>query len=318
MQFDEVAHGDFAALLRNKIHGIRENTHMKVLIIGCRGDNFPTEYRQHPQLVFWEGEDGVSKTIPMAVKLVLRTRFLTHMSQMAVKRECDARGIRFVNQPLGTGEIKAIIAPLMTGAFAVKPESPPSTPREEFQQMFPTRVASEPTVSQVPVVVADKETTVMTPAPISAAAEVNTKRRGWLQALVQQQRPDLTVKPLLTEAQRIHDDLLKMGITPGGSSVRTILYQMRQQKEIEEKRRSITAKRLRTRRENESRNGHAKTPVALTPVTKSSVAEEDPGVSATDLMRLIDDAAAALALVREGIEKYGDRRQQLRALLAGL
>ena len=85
----------------------------KVLVVGCRGDNFPEPYREHPSLVFWEGDDASRAEIPSAVRVVLMTKFVGHSGYNRIHDECVRRNILFGVKLMGTGEIKTLLSPLL-------------------------------------------------------------------------------------------------------------------------------------------------------------------------------------------------------------
>lgn len=122
------------ATIAKVVDGIKANEHAKVLIVGCRGDNFPDDpWRRHPQLVFWEGDDTLTKEVPAAVRLILVTRFLGHHSYGKLLKTSQQRNIMFGTKTMGTGEIKDILRPLVVTTAA------PPAPR--VIQAAPSRAA---------------------------------------------------------------------------------------------------------------------------------------------------------------------------------
>ncbi len=110
---DSLAEAERGQGVPELVRGIAANEHAQVLIVGCRGDNFPPDYHAHPQLVFWEGDWAVSKDIPQRTRLLLITKFLSHAGFARLRSQAQQRNVTFVSTAMGTGEIKTLLEPIL-------------------------------------------------------------------------------------------------------------------------------------------------------------------------------------------------------------
>lgn len=131
-------------IIARTIAGIVANGHKKVLIAGVMNDNVTEEMRRHDQLVFWRGEEALNSVPPAATALVATTRFIQHRVSERLKAYCQRENIVFVSQPLGTGQIKTLLAPFLTETKKEEARSEPPriearnvTGPSEVRQGFP-------------------------------------------------------------------------------------------------------------------------------------------------------------------------------------
>lgn len=252
-----------AALVR----GIAANQHARVLVVGGKGDNFPEPYRSHPQLVFWDSKDSEQvdrQQVPMAVKLVLVTRFIRHETMARLRALHRDGRFEMVMQMMGTGQIKDMLQPIVdreepvvapAKSLAVVPkQAPPATP----------------------------------PAPPPARKRFG---RGELQSFVRANARGTGGH--MDEARRLLALAYASGYTTTENSLAQAIGQLRAGK------------------------------LGATPAPKAPAAAPAPTAALAipgpdddvDLMRMLDDMAAAVALIRETLEKRAERRVRLKQLL---
>lgn len=275
------------------VEGIRQNGNAKVLVVGAKGDNFPAEYRAHKQLIFWDSDESSGRDVPQAVKLILLTRFIRHHVYHALSDIAVKRNIIFGVKTMGTGEIKTVLRPLVyRGAL---PEPDEERVREKF-----TQPAEGITVVSEPVVAKTAE------EPMETETVVGRKStKGALKAFVLE-HADLHKRPISKEGERVAELALQAGFTKTtAKSVTQTIYQIR------------------------SDNGHASRTVTVKPAAKPAPTRKAPATRTvkaspfavaddSEVTRLLDDAMAALDLVKQELAKRAERRAELAQRLAGL
>lgn len=81
-----------------------------IVVIGGRTTNFPQEYREHPQLVFWDStEQYRPNDLPANTKAIVFTRFVDHALSTPLYKIARERGIVFTPPEHGTGKVKETI-----------------------------------------------------------------------------------------------------------------------------------------------------------------------------------------------------------------
>lgn len=283
------------------VTGLAVNAHYKVLILGQKGDNFPQAYREHPQIVLWGSDKKViAENIPQAVRLVLTTRFNSHPDLVNIRRVCQMRGIPCPSKPYGTGEIKALLAPIMARVNGVRqpepsPEPPPPKPKAEAE-----------------------------PDP---AKPKTFGRHGMRLTTFILQHGDPFKLPHDVEGRRLHKLAEAEGYTTTPASITQAMYQLRKQltppKAVEPKAVVVEAPKV------EAKPAKA-APKAEPPVVPPPVALPVPGsVSATlsdedkAILQMLDEAARQIAdvlaahdLIRRSIVERAERRRIINEMWA--
>lgn len=95
------------------IAGVKTNKHAKVVVAGIRGDNLPVPYHECPQLVLLSGDEASSVVLPSSTKLVLITRFVSHIAIDNLRKQCKRMSIPFSTKTYGTGELKSLLSSLL-------------------------------------------------------------------------------------------------------------------------------------------------------------------------------------------------------------
>lgn len=100
----------------------------KALVVGGKASNFPTALMQHPQLILWESGKPYTRDVPQAARIVLFTKWLGHHDHQRINREARTDADRIVwPELLGTGEIRRLLRPLIETPPAVEPAETPPT-----------------------------------------------------------------------------------------------------------------------------------------------------------------------------------------------
>lgn len=269
------------------IAGLKANGHGKILVVGCRGDNFPEPYRSHPQVVYWEtGEGG---DVPAATRIILLTRFLRHSLSDSLRAQARKKDILFSAYSMGTGEIRKLLDPLVQ----------------------PAAEATE-----------DLDVEPQAKEPVSPA-ERGLKRfaPGEAQAFVQR-HGDIDAKPYSAESHRLAALAKSMGYHTTEASMAQTAYMLREDRS----RRASELERVRARLHPAPEAPAAPVPEppgAPTPVQAVVVAAEVPKTAAlppddVEILRMLDDVTASVALIRDTVLRRAEKRQQLKQLLGEL
>lgn len=232
----------------------------KVLVVGGYDKSF-REYRDHPQLVFWTGDDVVNKyartDLPPNTKGVIVSRFTPHtLLHKVMKQARDKRATIFA--PLADGEVKKKLDEIIT------------IPKGLEKKMIPTTIEPEEKT----------EPKVMKPA---SENKLRKPAKGEIAAFVRRvHRPDTDSAG---ETTRILELMRSEGIEANRQTVYQAIWGLR------------------------------KKPVQKS-AQKSVQKEKKPDSS--PLLKLIDDAMAAMQLVRDEIERVGTNIDELNELKAKL
>lgn len=267
--------GTFEHLVR-MVEGIRQNAHAKVLVVGHRGDNFPEPYRGHAQLVFWEADEADARPIPASVRMVLVTRFLGHHVYRTLADTCAKRNIVFGVKTMGTGEVKRLLLPFVAKARVPEPED-------------------EPTKGET---MADETTTA------------KKFRQGELKAFVLDHGWDPAVKPRVAEAKRIHALATAAGYRTTVDSVAQTMAQLDYAHRDRERTKAVLERSIADAAPRQVRRPRK-------PKAEPARAKRVPQLSEDDaeLMKMLDEALAAMGLVREFLLKRATKQRQIRDLL---
>lgn len=252
------------------IQGIAANGHRQVLVVGGTS-TIPPELREHAQVVWWDlkDKDTLPPAIPKLVSLVVITRFIRHLAMHGLKDQCKQRGITMVTHPLGTGQVKKLLQPLVHTATA----QPVTQTREERD---------------------------MSDAIDKAVAQVRTFGRGELAAFVAQ-HADLTKVPYVLEARRLFMLAEAQGIsTTEGSIAQAMVQARRVQQEPAAPQEPVVAEPV----------ARPAPPPAAAQARASAMQDDD-----VELVRMLDDVLAGVALVRQTFINRAEKRAQLRELL---
>lgn len=277
------------ATLARVVAGIKANEHAKVLIVGCRGDNFPEPWRSHPQLLFWDGDDASSREVPQAVRLILVTRFLGHHGYGRLNDISAKRNIVFGVETMGTGQIKDLLRPLTVEKPLV------SLPDVSGQQSSQAVIAT-PLSQADPEIIHEEEHVVGKLKPFG---------RGELAEFIRQ-HGNPHARPRVNEADRLEALARSMGWDAGAGSIKQTLYQA----ENRGQQAAVPRSEKKPVPENKPR-------IAPTPLSLTAMADDD-----AELVRMLDqalsDITATLGLLRETVVKRAEKRRQLKEMLKEL
>lgn len=118
----------------------------KVVVIGARQSNVGDLWN-HPQIVFMDGEDATKRGLPANARGVLFTRFMNHSSFGAIVAEARKRNMT-IFPVQGTGELKTTLNQLIA-------EAKPKPPRHHDDQ--PLQLLNPPQRPAVPEAPAESE-----------------------------------------------------------------------------------------------------------------------------------------------------------------
>lgn len=104
----------------------------RVLVVGARLSNLPQSLQEHPQVELWTDLPRVTPPVPANVRIVLFTKWVGHSQHKAIREDAARDQSRFVwPKLLGTGELRRLLAPL---PVVVIPEPAPA-PVEQVEPL---------------------------------------------------------------------------------------------------------------------------------------------------------------------------------------
>ena len=274
------------------VAGLAANGHGKVLVCGFP-QHFPDSYRRHPQVVIWD-YNGETRAVPAAVRLVLITRFLRHGAMYRLKDWCAQNGVTFGHRVMGTGEIRALLRPLVGDDAAV------DTMDDDNTQETDNAMAT-----------AEQTTTAAEDRP---KLDGNKFAKGELARMVSK-HANLGIDVIKPEAERVHKVLTDLGMRTTVGSVAQCIGQMRIKLGIRKGRKGDApangkASKRKVERETPRDAEKFEAPQAQ---LSAAIADDD-----QQILQMLTDAVAAMELVRDAIVRRGEKRAQLRQLLKEL
>jgi len=278
----------------------------RVLLVGAAPTNLPAALAQHAQVELWDSDGPRKRTVPAGIRIVLFTKWCGHTQHRQIREEAARDPQRFIwPELLGTGEIRRLLQPLVAGDVA---------PRVEAQ------VPLEETPPPAPPVVCDCGyigSGVAWGFSTREFAEVHwcddDRSNGWQ----------------VREAQRLHRLAGQHGLSTSLHYLQTLVSQLNaqrgQQARDEERLTRERAERAQQAQALADTQALADVALALQPheaptpapaPTPATVAagEQRIGAELTELLRMIDDAAAVLGLARETIVQLAADNADQRAV----
>lgn len=278
-----------AAILAPIIDGLRKNGHGKVLVVGCRGDNFDADWRANPQFVFWNGDASVTGTVPQAAKLILVTRFLPHTGYGRLRKEATRMGITFHPNTLGTGEIKDLLRPLMAAAAE-------RAAAEASEAVLAGRRRQASEFGEAPPTEAERE------AALRAAARP-PDLRSWARYEMREfliNHAHLDAVPHSIEAERLRVLALSLGVSTTTDSLKQGMYILRKEREEIVKPTKVATPAPPA--------PSVAQPIAIAPLATAAAKMTD---SDAEILRMLDDVAAAVALIRATVIERSAKQLKL-------
>lgn len=304
-------HGDesFQAIDQT-VAGIRANAHAKILIVGCRGDNFPEPYKSHPQLVFRDSAFGFTDQVPQAVRLILVTRFIKHHQYAKLASISQSRSIHMHKGTLGTGEVKRLLAPLIGRTIDTDRAVAMATEKEKIAVAKPVTTIMAPAVpDRAKVAKANMKPTELKP--------IRLYGNGGLREFVTK-FANLTFEPRFKEGQRLEQMARDMGYDTTARSIEQAMYTVRK-RVLETVRKSGTPSTLTAADIAQTAPKPVETTAA--PMVKAaSLGDDDAALLAMidDAERALRDVAATVDLLRQTIAGRAEQRARLKAQVKAL
>jgi len=86
----------------------------RVLIVGARPSNLPAVLQTHPQVEHWESTATFPTSVPARARIVLFTKWVGHTDHKTIRADAGRDETRFIWPALlGTGQIRRLLKPLI-------------------------------------------------------------------------------------------------------------------------------------------------------------------------------------------------------------
>lgn len=257
-----------------------------VLIVGSRSTNFDETFRQHPRLTFWDSTDAGAvdlREVPANTRVIICTRFMSHKTFGRLQRTAAKRQLVIIPGLNNTGEIKDVLS--MALDIPSTPTPPPPTPPPPPPPRQPW-LAQPPENDPAPAIrgILDRGS-----APVREPRVVGGDYRAFLKA-----HANLDGSPA-QEIARLMPVLNAAGFHPTEGAAKQMLYMLRRE-----------------------RDGLPSTVLGKPTPKPTPAADAAPVSNISEALRVIDEVALGLNLLREVVLKVQNDETQLQATMAAL
>lgn len=259
-----------------------------LVVIGAKESNVGSELWRHPQLVFMDGVTAVKRGLPSNAKGVVFTRFMGHSDFAALVKEAKRRNIT-VFPVQGTGALKRTISQCI--------ERKPAPP--EFPATAPIPVPPPLPIPSELITTAMPSAPAPTPAPTSDPEPTLTTWQaanllGVTPSAIQLWGKTGKLHPLPEKQRRK---------TSNGKQALQVVYR---QSEILDFKARYTPRKFTPKAERKARKTVRRSPARTAPAPASLIQD-----ASHDLIELVDNAIAALQLIREVASKSEAKKTEL-------